>query len=55
MESLSENPVVKNSQILFDFLTLEKEADFINKKKEYMKLKAPSKLSEIKTIEGEVK
>ncbi len=54
MESLSANPIIKNSQIFFDFLTTEKESDFINKKKEYTKLKSPGKLSEIKNIEGEV-
>jgi hypothetical protein len=55
MESLAANPTIKNSKVFYDFLSIENESDFNNKKKEYAKLKPPSKLSEIKTIEGEVK
>jgi hypothetical protein len=54
MESLVANPVTKNSQVLFDFLTIENENDFNNKKKDYAKLKSPTKLSEVKNVEGEV-
>ena len=54
MESLASNPVVKNSQVFFDFLTVENEYDFNNKKKEHGKVKSPAKLSEIKNTEGEV-
>jgi hypothetical protein len=54
MESLASNPVVKNSQVFFDFLTVENESDFNNKKKEHAKVKSPAKLSEIKNTEGEV-
>lgn len=54
MESLSVNEIIKNSSILYDFLTIEKEADFMNKKKEYQKFKAPAKLNEIRTLSGEV-
>lgn len=54
MESLVASQVTKNSQILFDFLTIENENDFNIKKKEYAKLKSPVKLSEIKNVEGEV-
>ncbi len=54
MESLTASVIIKNSQILYDFLTIEKETDFANKKKEYQKIKAPSKLSEMRSIDGEV-
>lgn len=55
MESITQNTELKNSQVLYDFLTIDKEIDFNNKKKEYSKLKAPTKLSQIVNIEGEVK
>ncbi len=54
MESLAANEIIKNSQILYDFLTIEKEQDFVARKKEYQKIKAPVKLSEIKSMDGEV-
>jgi hypothetical protein len=55
MESITQNPELKNSQVLYDFLTIDKEIDFNTKKKEYSKLKAPTKLSQILNNEGEVK
>ena len=54
LDSLACDFLIKNSQIFQDFLQLE-EKDFNNKKKEYSKIKAPAKLSEMKTIEGNVK
>jgi hypothetical protein len=54
MESLTANTIIKNSQIFYDFLTIEKESDFNIKKKEYLKLKAPTKLSEMRSVDGEV-
>lgn len=54
MESLAANPIIKNSQVFYNFLSIEKESDFNSKKKEYAKIKAPTKLTEHKTIEGEV-
>jgi len=55
MESITQNPELKNSQVIYDFLTIDKEIDFNTKKKEYSKLKAPAKLSQIVNSEGEVR
>ena len=34
-----KNPILKSSQILYDFISIEKDADFQKKKKEYEKIK----------------
>lgn len=55
MDALVSNPIIKNSKILYEFLTIEEETDFMNKKKEYLKVKSPTKLSEMKSLDGEIK
>ena len=55
MQGLAVDPLIRNSQILYDFLTTENEQEWNNKKANYNKLRAPVKLSEIKTITGEMK
>jgi hypothetical protein len=54
LDALASNSLIKNSQIFLDFLSIEKESDFNSKKKGYAKLKSPSKLNEIKSIDGTV-
>jgi len=54
LHALASNPLIKNSQVFQDFLSVQNENDFANLKKEYAKLKAPTKLSEFKTFNGEV-
>jgi hypothetical protein len=54
LEAMILNPVIKNSPILFDFLSIEKEDDWNNRKKDFAKLRAPTKISEMKTLEGKV-
>ena len=49
------HPLIKNSQILFDFLSVQNEADFYKKKKKYGKITAPTHVGEIKTLEGDIK
>jgi len=46
------NPIIKCSQIFFDFISIEKEADFQKKKKEYEKMKPPSYLEDFQTLFG---
>ena len=46
------NPVIKSSQLFFDFISIEKEADFQKKKKEYEKLKPPATLEDFQTPFG---
>ena len=52
---LIKDPLIKNSQILYDFLSIEKEEDFNKKKKIYNKMKTPVELNDIKSIDGKIK
>ena len=49
------HPLIRNSQILYDFLSTEKEQEFYKKKKNYGKLTAPTTVKEFKTLEGDIK
>ena len=49
------HPLIKNSQILYDFLSVENESDFYKKKKKYGKITGPTHIGEIKTLEGDIK
>ena len=55
LNGLLIHPLIKNSQILFDFLSVENEQDFYKKKKKYGKITAPTHVGEIKTVEGDIK
>ena len=52
---LAKDPLVKNSQIFFDFLTIENDSDFEKRKKIYNRLRTPVELKDIKTIDGKMK
>jgi hypothetical protein len=54
LDALAFNPLVKNSKIFQEFLSIENENEFSNMKKDFTKYKAPSKLTEIKSLSGEV-
>lgn len=54
MQTLILDPMIKNSQILFDFLTIESEQEFNAKKAEYNKLRSPVYLNEIRSLTGEI-
>ena len=49
---LVKDPLIKNSNILYDFLTMENDKDFEKRKKIYNKMKTPTELKDIKTIDG---
>ena len=55
LNGLLIHPLIKNSQILFDFLSVENEEDFYKKKKKYGKITSPTHVGEIKTVEGDIK
>ena len=55
MNGLLIHPLIKNSQILSDFLSVQNESDFNKKKKKYGKITAPTHIGEIKTLEGDIK
>lgn len=52
--SIIQDPLIRNSQILTDFLTINDEKVFNAKKLEYNKLKPPSNIKEMKSLEGKV-
>ena len=52
---LAKDPLVKNSQIFFDFLTIENDQDFEKRKKIYNRLKTPVELKDIKTMDGKMR
>ena len=52
---LTKDPLVKNSQIFMDFLTMEKDADFEKRKKIYNRAKTPIELKDIKTMDGKMR
>ena len=51
---LSKDPLVKNSQIFYDFLTVD-DAEFEKRKKIYSKLKTPLELKDVKSIDGKIR
>ena len=55
LNGLLIHPLIKNIQILFDFLSVQNEEDFYKKKKKYGKITSPTHVGEIKTVEGDIK
>ena len=49
---LINDPILKNLNEVYDFLSIEKEEDFQKKKKSYDKKKASSKINEFYTLNG---
>ena len=54
LDALASHPLIRNSKILQEFLSIENENEFSNLKKEHAKLKPPVKLTELKSLNGEV-
>ena len=46
------NPMIKCSQLFYDFISIEDEADFNKKKKEYEKKKPPQNINENQSFSG---
>ena len=55
MKGILIHPLLKNSEIFDNFISIEKEADFEKKKKEYNRLSSPVILNQVKTLNGELK
>ena len=49
---LINDPILKHTKIVYDFLSIEKEDDFHKKKKVYEKMKLPSKINDFITEDG---
>ena len=54
MQYLSLDPIIKNSQILYDFLSIENYGQFTKKKKEYEFITPCNDIQEFKSITGEI-
>ena len=54
MTELVTHPLLRNSQILYDFLSIEDKKEFSNKKEVYNALSIPNKIEEMKTLSGEI-
>lgn len=54
IHSIDNNPVLANTSIYYDFISCKSEDEFNTKKKHHSKSKAPSKLQDVKTIDGSV-
>jgi hypothetical protein len=48
------NPIIKYSQLFYDFISIENEADFNKKKKEYEKAKPPQTINENQSLIGRI-
>ena len=54
MHYLSLDPIIKNSQILYDFLSIENYDQFVKKKKEYECITPCNDIQEFKSLTGEI-
>ena len=54
LNSLLMNPIIKYSQLFYDFISIESEADFNKKKKEYEKMKPPQTINENQSLIGRI-
>ena len=56
MEGILVHPIMRNSQILYDFISLDNEEEFENKKKNYEKnIIIPNSAKDMKSIDGQVR
>ena len=49
---LINDPILKNTKVVYDFLSIQKEEDFQKKKKEYEKMKKSSNISDFLSLDG---
>ena len=52
---LLKDPLIKNSKILYDFLSIESEEEFNKIKPNYNKLKSPIELKDVKSVNGKIR
>ena len=52
---LLKDPLIKSSQILFDFLSIENEEDYNKRKRIYNKMRTPTEFNEIKSVNGKTR
>ena len=54
IQEISMHPLLRNSQMFYDFISMKDEQDFTRKKEEYGKIIFPTKAEDIKTLTGEI-
>ena len=52
---LLKDPLIKNSEILFDFLSIENDEEFHKNKKTYDKIKLPTDFKDFKSLNGKTR
>lgn len=55
LNDISIHPLLRNSQIFFDFISIKNEKEFIEKKNIYEKKEILSSIKKLKTLNGEIK
>jgi hypothetical protein len=55
LNDISIHPLLRNSQIFYDFISIQNEKDFIKQKNIYEKAETPSSIKTNKTLNGEIK
>ena len=51
---LIQNPIIKNSKLFYDFLSIENDEEFAKKKSEYQKMNKPMNLIEFHSIKNKM-
>ena len=54
LNNIAIHPILRNSKIFYDFLSIKEEKDFVNKKNEYSKLATSTDIKQLKTLNGEL-
>ena len=52
---LSKDPLIKSSQIFFDFLSIDNDEEYNKRKKIYNKMRTPNDFTEIKSLDGKLR
>jgi hypothetical protein len=54
LQELINHPILRNSQIVYDFISIRDDKDYNLKKNAYSKMVLPAKAEDIKTLNGEI-
>ncbi len=54
LQEIVSHPLLRNSQIVYDFISIRDEKDYNLKKNAYSKMIIPTKAEDVKTLNGEI-
>lgn len=54
LQEIALHPLLRNSQIFYDFISIRDDKEFNSKKQGYSKIAAPTKVEDIKTLDGKI-